>query len=184
MRHDAEFGLYVDVLATTGARPSQAARLLVEDLHAGAKPRLTMPQVAKGGSKNRAARKASASRCRSRRRWRKLKQAAKGRAAEAPLLLQGDGLVGRLRRLSRGRARDRPARKLDADMVTLYGLRHTSIVRQLLAACRSGSSPRPMTRACQIESTTPSISPITGTNSRAALLHHEPVADNVVARAH
>ena len=46
---DARLGLYVDVLATTGARPSQAARLLVEDLHGGSKPRLTMPRSAKGG---------------------------------------------------------------------------------------------------------------------------------------
>ena len=140
--HDAKLGLYVDVLATTGARPSQAARLLVEDLHDGAKPRLTMPKSAKGGSKNRNARKrerislpitpALAA---------KLMDAAKGSPADAPLLLQDDGLPWG----GSGDYREDVARiikglKLDAK-ATLYALRHSSIVRQLLRgpadpACR------------------------------------------------
>jgi integrase len=88
----AELGLLIETLAVTGSRPSQVARLLVEDLHGGAKPRLTMPRSAKGGSRNRAERKhqrvsvpvtpALAA---------KLKTAAKGRASEAPLLLRADG---------------------------------------------------------------------------------------------
>ena len=91
--HDAALGLYVDVLAVTGARPSQAARLVVADLVADAKaPRLMMPKSGKGGSKNRVARKAQ--------RFpvpitsalaAKLKAAAKGRPADAPLLLQTSG---------------------------------------------------------------------------------------------
>ncbi|MCP3464482.1 site-specific integrase [Bradyrhizobium sp. CCGUVB23] len=55
--HCSALGLFVHVLAETGARPSQATRLLVEDLHGGANPRLSMPRSAKGGSKNRVARK-------------------------------------------------------------------------------------------------------------------------------
>ena len=89
---DQKLGLYVDVLATTGARPSQATRLLVEDLHGGAKPRLTMPCSAKGGSKNRAARRDERiSVPITVQLAAKLKQAAKGRAAETPLLLKSDG---------------------------------------------------------------------------------------------
>ena len=38
-RHDPAFGRLCDVLAATGARPSQAARLRVEDLHADPKIR-------------------------------------------------------------------------------------------------------------------------------------------------
>ena len=41
---DPQLGLLLDIFAVTGARPSQAARLLVEDLHGGAKPRPTMPR--------------------------------------------------------------------------------------------------------------------------------------------
>ena len=167
--HDAKLGLYVDVLATTGARPSQAARLLVEDLHGGAKPRLTMPKSAKGGSKNRAARKrerislpitpALAA---------KLKQAAKGRPADAPLLLQDNGLSwGGSDDYREDIAGIVAALKLDA-RATLYALRHSSIVRHCCAACRSGWSPHHMTRACsRSRPRIPSTSPITRTTSRA-----------------
>ncbi|WP_445218180.1 hypothetical protein ACKWRH_40925 [Bradyrhizobium sp. Pa8] len=89
--HDAALGLYVDVLGT-GSRPSQVSRLLIEDLHGGAMPRLSMPRSGKGRSANRATRVnerigvpitlALAE---------KLKRVAKGRPADAPLLLQGNG---------------------------------------------------------------------------------------------
>jgi len=56
---DYQFGLLADTLAITGARPSQAARLRVEDLHDHpVHPRLAMPKSAKGGSRNRSAKKA------------------------------------------------------------------------------------------------------------------------------
>jgi integrase len=183
---DAKLGLYADVLATTGARPSQAARLLVEDLHGGAKPRLTMPRSAKGGSKNRAARRnerisvpitpALALR---------LKQAAKGRAADAPLLLQADGqpwdgsddyredVAGIVTAL-----------KLDA-RATMYALRHSSITRALLrgvpirlvAASHDTSS-------AEIERTySKHIADHSDDISRAALLHHELPSGNVVPLA-
>jgi len=183
--HDAKLGLYVDVLATTGARPSQAARLLVEDLHGGAKPRLTMPKSAKGGGKNRAARKrerislpitpALAA---------KLKLAAKGRAADAPLLLQGDGLFWGGSDDYREAVREVvESIELDPDMVTMYALRHSSIVRQLLrgvpirviAATHDTST-------IEIERTySKHITDHSDDISRAALLHYAPVADNVVA---
>jgi integrase len=135
--HDAKFGLLSDLLAITGARPSQAVRLRVEDLHAHpSKPKLMMPKSAKGGGRNR-----------SRKRHEhysvpitvqlaaKLKKAAKGRAGDAPLLLQSDGTPWA----------DNPGQNYHRDVdkvvtaigrdpaeVTMYSLRHSSIVRMLL----------------------------------------------------
>jgi hypothetical protein len=49
---DHQFGLLTDTLAITGARPSQAVRLRVEDLHDHpSKPKLMMPKSAKGGGR-------------------------------------------------------------------------------------------------------------------------------------
>jgi len=182
--HDAKLGLYVDVLATTGARPSQAARLLVEDLHGGAKPRLTMPKSAKGGSKNRAARKrerlslpitpALAA---------KLKQAAKGRPDDAPLLLQDNGLSwGGSDDYREDIAGIVKALKLDAK-ATLYALRHSSIVRALLRGLPIRLVAASHDTSVQQVETTYSkyITDHSDEISRAALLHHEPIADNVVA---
>ena len=90
---DDKFGLLTDTLAITGARPSQAVRLRVEDLHDHpVRPKLMMPKSAKGGDRNRSEKKAE--------RYSvpitpqlaaRLKAASKGRADDAPLLLQGDG---------------------------------------------------------------------------------------------
>ena len=53
-----KFGLLTDTLAVTGARPSQAVRLRVEDLHDHpVRPKLMMPKSAKGGDRNRAEKK-------------------------------------------------------------------------------------------------------------------------------
>ena len=55
---DDKFGLLTDTLAITGARPSQAVRLRVEDLHDHpVRPKLMMPKSAKGGGRNRSAKK-------------------------------------------------------------------------------------------------------------------------------
>ena len=52
---DDKFGLFTDTLAITGARPSQAGRLRVEDLHDHpVRPKLMMSKAAKGGSRNAA----------------------------------------------------------------------------------------------------------------------------------
>lgn len=139
--HDGALGLYVDVLATTGCRPSQASRLLVSDLIADPKkPRLRMPRSGKGGSKDRVARKAK--------RYNvaitsalalKLKAAAKGRAPDALLLTQADGTSWGERPSANYRyvvPDIIKALKLDdirPDVKTsLYALRHSSIVRRLL----------------------------------------------------
>jgi integrase len=91
-RQDSAFGLLCDVLAATGMRPIQAQRLRIEDLVAGDRPRLMVSKTAKGGGRNRAEKKLqrypvpiTATLC------AKLKQAAKGRHDDAPLLLQADG---------------------------------------------------------------------------------------------
>lgn len=136
---DPALGRYVDVLAITGARPSQAARLTVADLITvnAAKPRLMMPKSAKGRTPNRAARKAervpvpvTAALA------AQLKLASKGRDASAPLLLQADGRPWGDRPSENYRAAVREivtGAGLGADEVTLYAMRHSSIVRQLLA---------------------------------------------------
>src|SRR5258708_26560622 len=90
---DGKFGLLADTLAITGARPSQAVRLRVEDLHDHpVRPKLMMPKSAKGGGRNRSQKKTE--------RYSvpitvqlaaKLRAAAKGRADDAPLLVQSDG---------------------------------------------------------------------------------------------
>src|SRR5262249_9105506 len=121
----------------TGARPSQAARLRIEDLRDHPiRPKLMMPKSGKGGGRNRAQKKAE--------RYSvpitlqlatRLKDATKGRAGDAPLLLQSDGRPwGDNPGASYHRHVDRivTAIGLDPADVTMYALRHSSIVRALL----------------------------------------------------
>jgi integrase len=135
---DAQLGLLVEVLAISGARPSQAVRLLVEDLRDHpTRPKLAMPRSGKGGGRNRSARKAQ--------RFlvpitkglaAKLRAAAQGRAPDAPLLTQSNGWSWHTG------SRVWPYRHdvraivisigLDPDVVTIYALRHSSIARALL----------------------------------------------------
>ena len=134
---DHQFGLLADTLAITGARPSQAVRLRIEDLHDHpVRPKLMMPKSAKGGGRNRSAKKTE--------RYSvpitlqlaaKLKAAAKGRADAAPLLLQSDGRPwGDNPGQNYHRQVDKivTAIGLDPAVTTMYALRHSSIVRALL----------------------------------------------------
>ena len=134
---DHQLGLLIDVLAITGARPSQAVRLRIEDLHDhSVRPKLMMPKSGKGGGRNRSQKKSE--------RYSvpitpalaiKLKQAASGRADDAPLLLQSDGSPwGSNPGLSYHRQVNNivTAIGLDPTVVTAYALRHSSIVRMLL----------------------------------------------------
>jgi len=133
---DHRFGLLADTLAVTGARPSQAVRLRVEDLHYHPlRPKLMMPKSAKGGGRNRSAKKTE--------RYSvpitvqlatKLKAATKGRANDTPLLLQSDGSPWDN---NPGQNYHRVVDKVVAAIglpaeVTMYALRHSSIVRALL----------------------------------------------------
>jgi integrase len=93
--HDRKLGLLCDVLSTTGARPSQAVRLLVADLNFTdrAAPRLMMPRSGKGHAHKRTLKMAervpvpiggalAAA----------LREDARGRADDAPLLTQSGRL--------------------------------------------------------------------------------------------
>jgi len=133
--HDRAVGLMTEVAAVTGARLSQLARLEVADLQAdGPEPRLLMPLSAKGRARNKRHERRpvpiSSSLALT------LKQQAAGRPAEAPLLLRPNGErwgYGRRRHHRNDMRAVVEAAGLDPDKVTLYALRHSSIVRQLLA---------------------------------------------------
>jgi integrase len=129
----AALGLLVETAAATGARVSQLARLEVGDLQAErADPRLMMPSSKKGRGHKRIERKPvpitpdlAA----------KLEHAAGNRAPGEPLLTRADGKSWR----SQVQDYRRPfivvveSAGLDPKAVTLYALRHSSIVRALLA---------------------------------------------------
>jgi integrase len=133
-------GLYVDVLALTGARPSQAARLTVADLIISAEPKLTAPRSGKGGGRNRARKKVErVSVPITPGLAHRLKVAAADRPADAPLLVtpRGGAWGGKSLKPSLDYRADFraivAAIGLDPRIVTIYALRHSSVVRQLLA---------------------------------------------------
>jgi integrase len=123
-----EIGLFVELAAVTGARPSQIVRLEVRDLLDGSEPRLMMPASRKGkGRKAKSHYPVPISADLAER------LAAMDRSANAPLLTRPGGKPWRrsnqaypFRRVARACGQD-PAE------VTMYALRHSSIVRQLLA---------------------------------------------------
>ena len=126
-----EFGLLVETSAVTGARVSQLARLEAQDLqHDRADPRLMMPSSRKGRGQKKVSRRpvpipiSLAA---------KLRQAAEGKAPTEPLLTKANG--DRWHKIDHARpfARAVAAAGLDPREVTIYALRHSSIVRQLLA---------------------------------------------------
>lgn len=186
-----KFGLLTDTLAVTGARPSQAVRLRVEDLcDHPVRPKLMMPKSAKGGDRNRSAKKLE--------RYSvpitmqlaaRLRAAAKGRADDAPLLLKDDRSP---RGGKPGQSYHRDVNKvvvaigLDPDAVTMYALRHSSITRMLLlnvpirlVASLHNTSVRMIEKHYS-----KSIVEHSDDISRGALLQHEPpMNSNVVALA-
>jgi integrase len=189
-RLDEKFGLFTDVLAITGGRPSQAVRLRVEDLlDHPVRPKLMMPKSGKGGGRNRSAKKlANYSVPITVQLAAKLKAAAKGRAADAPLLLQSDGSSWGD---NPGAGYHHLVKKIVAAIgadpkATMYSLRHSSIVRMLkqniplrLTAALHDTSAR-MIEAHYAKHITESSDDI----SRVALLQHEPPSgDNVVPMA-
>jgi integrase len=130
---DQAFGLLVDVLAVTGARMSQAARLTCGDLQADRPdPRVMMPTSFKGRGQKRITHRpvpitlalAMA-----------LKRAKGNRPDCEPLLLKGNGTAWQA--TSTVDHRDLFSRavqqvELNPDEITSYALRHSSIVRALL----------------------------------------------------
>jgi integrase len=128
---EPQFGLLVEVAAVTGARVSQLARLEVGDVQGDrADPRLMMPSARKGKGRKRIERRpvpiltnlATA-----------LKQASVGKPDEALLLTRPSGAPWRHGDHRHPFARTVMRAGLDPASVTIYALRHSNIVRQLLA---------------------------------------------------
>jgi integrase len=124
--HSEAFGLLVEVAAVTGARYSQIARLTVSDLQAGAAPRLMMPTSHKGrGEKKITKRPVPISPSLASR----LADAARGTV----LLTKPSGEPWRKSDHTRSFHRIAARCGLDPEEVTIYALRHSSIVRQIKA---------------------------------------------------
>jgi len=128
----AEFGLLVEFAAVTGARVSQLARLEVQDVQADRPdPRLMMPSSRKGRGQKKIQRRpvpiptALATR---------LRTAIENKAPDAPLLSKPSGDPWKKADHSRLFQRAAAAAGVDPAKVTIYALRHTNIVRQILAA--------------------------------------------------
>jgi integrase len=127
---DGALGVFVETAAVTGARPVQLARLQVADLQDRWRegPRLQMPSSKKGKGVRRVERKpvpitpALAA---------KLRQAAGSRPPQAALLLKSNG--GTWGRADHSQRVASAVAKAGLDpKTTIYSLRHTSIIRQLL----------------------------------------------------
>jgi len=127
----AQFGLLVEVAAVTGARVSQLARIEVQDLqYDRADPRLMMPTSRKGKAIKKVMRRpvpiptSLAAR---------LCALTPDRLPSAPLLVKPSGEPWKKSDHSRLFRRAAKAAGQDPSEVTLYALRHSNIVRQILA---------------------------------------------------
>jgi integrase len=125
-----EFALLVELAAVTGARVSQLRRLEVGDVQADrSDARLMLPSSRKGRHKIVARRPVPVPAELALR----LKQVGKGRGAHAPLLLNRNGEPWRTDSHRHPFWRTVERVKLNPGVVTIYALRHSSIVRQLVA---------------------------------------------------
>jgi integrase len=123
-----EFGLFVEVLAVTGARPVQIRRLEVQDLQRDP-ARLLMPSSKKGRGEKKIVRRPVPI---TEGLALRLAAAAKGQPSDAPLLRRAGGeRWGKSDYIRPFRAVAKAA-VLEPTKATAYALRHTSIVRQLL----------------------------------------------------
>jgi integrase len=124
-KESEEFGLFVEVAAVTGARPSQIARLLCRDLKGD---KVEMPSSKKGRGEKKILRRevpipaALAAR---------LRAAARSKQQDAVLLTKPSGQAWSKSDHSRLFARTARRANLDPAEVTVYSLRHSSITRQL-----------------------------------------------------
>jgi integrase len=122
---DRAFGLYIEVAAQTGARLSQIARLQVCDLLADP-PRLNMPSSRKGRSRKLSKRAVPITAALA----AKLKS---NRPAHSPLLLRTDGTAWQSTQDGDHESMYRKAAASAGVTGTAYALRHSSIIRALLA---------------------------------------------------
>ncbi len=130
-KHSAQFGLLVEVAAITGARVSQLARVEIQDLQADrADPRLLMPTSNKGKGVKKIMRRpvpilaGLAAR---------LQALTADRPPVAPLLVKPSGEPWKKSDHSRLFRRAAKGAEQDPAKVTIYALRHSNIVRQILA---------------------------------------------------
>jgi integrase len=124
---DSAFGLYVEVAAVTGARLSQIARLTVADLQAdNGTPRLMMPTSRKGRGRKPAKRPVPITPALARKLESK-------RVADAPLLLRSDSAAWQSSQDGDHERLYRLAAERAGIKGTVYALRHSSIIRALLA---------------------------------------------------
>ena len=183
--HDPAFGILIEVLAQTGARISQVARLKCGDLQAdGPDPRLFMPTSYKGrGQKERQQVPVPIPHSLA----ALLKELRGDRSQDAPLLIKGDGT----RWLEKNKSEQwnifravAERAGFDPDEITSYCLRHSSICRSLLKGVPVSVVARLHdTSSDEIEAHYAAyILDVAGTISRKALLQLEQQpADNVVA---
>jgi integrase len=129
-RESEQFGLLVELAAVTGARVSQLRRLEVQDVQGDrVDPRLMMPSSAKGYGKKVIRRPVPipvplAAR---------LRLTSAGKPGNAALMVKPGGEPWR--RSDHSRLFKRTVRRagVDPSEVTIYALRHSNIVRQILA---------------------------------------------------
>jgi integrase len=129
-RESGEFGLLVEVAAVTGARISQLRRLRVEDVQGDrVDARLMMPTSRKGrGHKQLTHRPVPILT----NLVARLRLVVANKASNAALLVKRSGEPWK--RSDHSRLFKRAATRAGLDDVTIYALRHSSIVRQILAA--------------------------------------------------
>jgi integrase len=130
----AEFGLLVEGLASTGARISQLARVNVGDMQDGRPdPRIMMPSSRKGNGRKTVLRRPVPISIGFAQR---LRNASEGKQADAPLFAKATGERWSKSDHSRLFARVVNTAEVGVDEdapITISALRHSSIVRQLLA---------------------------------------------------
>jgi integrase len=130
-RESVAFGLLVEIAAATGARVSQLARLEVQDVQSDrADPRLTIPSSRKGRGQKKTMRRpvpipSSL--------VTRLRPVVGNRPDDAPLLFKPNGASWKKSDHTRLFRRTASRAGLDPSEVTIYALRHSNIVRQLLA---------------------------------------------------
>jgi integrase len=130
-KESPQFGLLVECAAVTGARVSQLARLEVGDMQGDrADPRLMMPSARKGKGRKRIERHPVPIPSNL---ARTLKRASSGKSDDTRLLTRPDGAPWRHSDHRHPFARAVTRAGFDPAIVTIYSLRHSSIVRQLLA---------------------------------------------------
>jgi integrase len=128
---NTEFGLLIELAAVTGARVSQLARLEVQDVQCDrADPRLMMPSSRKGRGQKKIMRRPVpiptdlAAR---------LRLTTTDKTDSTPLLVKPGGIPWKKSDHTRLFQRTVKGAGMDPSQVTMYALRHTNIVRQILA---------------------------------------------------